>query len=142
MKRTLLLLSLWTVLSTGIYGQAGLSDYIRVVIGFTESGQHLEALKVCERLASLYPDNADVHFLRGINHYILKEYQSAIRDFDRTVELNPDYPDVYLYRAKARKAGKDYWGALKDYNRARDRNFAQTVTSLAGDLLKSIFSGG
>lgn len=140
MKRNLLAVLFIISGASFVSGQPVLSDYLALVIEFTESGQNLEAKKLCDNLASAYPGNADVFFLRGINHYVLKEYRKAIDDFDRTLELRPEYPDVYLYRARARKAEKDYLGALQDYNRAKDHNLAQTLTSLAGDAIRAIFS--
>ena len=140
-KRYHFLLVIYLLMWSGAAGQVSLSDYLSVVVSFTESGQNLEAVKICDRLSSQYPENADVYFLRGINHYVLEDYKRAIDDFGRTAELDPDYPDVYLYRARAKKADKDYLGALRDYNRAKDQNFSTTLTSLAGDMLKSVFSG-
>lgn len=121
--------------------QAELQDYLKVVIEFTEKNQNLEAVKLCDKLVILYPGTPDVYFLRGINKYLLKEYEDAIRDFDRTLTLNPDYPDAHLYRAKAKKANKDYLGALRDYSVAKDKNFTQTLSSLTGDAIRSIFVG-
>jgi tetratricopeptide (TPR) repeat protein len=89
----------------------------------------------------MYPDNADLHFLKGVNNYLLKNYDKAIEDFDRTVRLNPEYDDAYLYRARAKKANDDLIGALRDYNKAKNENFTQTMSSLAGDVIKSIFGG-
>lgn len=121
--------------------QADLKDYIQVVVEFTETNQNLEAIKLCDKLEKTYPKNPDIYYLRGINRYVLKEYDDAILDFDKTLELDPDYSDAYLYRAKVRKANKDYFGSMKDYNKAKDQNFSQTVTSLAGDMIRSLFSG-
>lgn len=121
--------------------KADLQAYLKVVIEFTEKNQNLEAVKLCDELVILYPENPDVYFLRGINKYLLKEYDDAIRDLDRTLNLNPDYPDAHIYRAKAKKANKEYLGALRDYSIAKDKNFSQTLSSLAGDAIRSIFAG-
>ena len=121
--------------------QVGLRDYLKVVIEFTENNQNLEAVKLCDKLVGLFPENADVYFLRGINKYLLEDYDGAIQDLDKTLSLNPDYPDAHLYRAKSKKASKDYIGALRDYSIAKDKNFTQTVSSLTGDALRSFFAG-
>ncbi len=71
---------------------------------------------------------------------MINDYEGAILDFDSVLLLNPNYSDGYLYRAKSKKAMKNYWGAMKDYNKAKDQNFSQTLTSLTGDVVKSIFS--
>jgi len=122
-----------------VIGQAGINDYLLQVIDFTEKNQNQEAIKLCNKLVKLYPDNPDVYFLRGINHYIIAEYEDAINDFDQTLEIDSEYPDAYLYRAKSKKSNKNYWSALRDYNKAKNENFSQTVTSLAGDAIRSIF---
>ena len=137
---TILLMSL-LLQAVSIFGQPGLEDYLKVAAGFTESRQHLEAISVCDKLIGTFPDNPDVYFLRGINRYMQDNYDGAVEDFDKTLSLFPDYPEAYLYRAKARKANKDYMGAIRDYRKAKDYNFTQTVASLAGDMVKSIFSG-
>ena len=140
MNRHYILVLFALLLGPTLRGQASVQEYLQVAAGFTESRQHLEAVKVCDKLAATYPDNADVFFLRGINHFMLNDFQKAIADFTETLDLDPDYPDAHLYRAKARKANKDYLGALRDYNQAKDQNFSQTVTSLAGDMIRSLFS--
>lgn len=124
-----------------VTAQTSVSEYLTIAIDLTESGEYEAAIKICDKLQKLDPENTDIYYLRGVNYYLLKNYEPAIRDFDKVLELNPNHPDAYLYRAKAKKANNDLMGALRDYNKAKDGNFSQTVTSLAGDLIKSIFSG-
>lgn len=124
-----------------VAAQVSISDYMNVAVEFTETGNYDAAIKLCDKLEKLDPANTDIYYLRGVNHYLLKNYDPAIKDFDKVLELNPDHPDAYLYRAKSKRAKNDLLGALRDYNKAKDENFSQTVTSLAGDLIKSFFSG-
>ena len=142
MKGNPLLFLILLFVSVAVKGQAGLKESLQVVVEFTENKQNLEAIRLCVKLIATYPDNADLYFLRGINHYVIRDHENAVKDFDKTVMLDPNYPDVYLYRAKAKKAGKDYMGAFRDYSKAKDKDFPQTLTSLAGDLIQSMFSGG
>lgn len=142
MKGNPLLFLILLFVSVAVKGQAGLTESLQVVVEFTENKQNLEAIRLCDKLIATYPDNADLYFLRGINHYVIRDHENAVKDFDKTVMLDPNYPDVYLYRAKAKKAGKDYMGAFRDYSKAKDKDFPQTLTSLAGDLIQSMFSGG
>jgi len=125
---------------TNVFGQAREAEFLRIAVDFTEENKHLEAIKVCDKLTKLMPESEDVYYLRGINKYMLNDYEGAILDFDSVLLLNPNYSDGYLYRAKSKKALKNYWGAMKDYNKAKDQNFSQTVTSLTGDVIKSVFS--
>ncbi len=142
MIRFRILLTILLTQALSIFGQPGLEDYLKVAAGFTENRQHLEAISVCDKLIGAFPENPDVYFLRGINRYMQADFEGAVDDFDKTLELFPDYPEAYLYRAKARKANKDYMGAIRDYRKAKDYNFTQTVASLTGEMVKSIFTGG
>jgi tetratricopeptide (TPR) repeat protein len=123
-----------------VFGQAREAEFLRIAVNYTEDNKYPEAIKVCDKLVKLMPENEDVYYLRGINKFLMNDYEGAISDFDSLLILNPNHSDGYLYRAKSKKAVKDYWGAMKDYNKAKDQNFSQTVTSLAGDVVKSLFS--
>lgn len=123
-----------------VFSQTREAEFLRIAVDFTEENKHPEAIKVCDKLTRLIPDNDDVYYLRGINRYMMNDFEGAISDFDSVLILNPNYSDAYLYRAKSKKAMKNYWGAMKDYNKAKDQNFSQTVTSLTGDMIKSVFS--
>jgi tetratricopeptide (TPR) repeat protein len=127
------------VLAATTYGQAREAEILQLAVDYTEQRKHPEAIKVCDKLSKLMPQNEDVYYLRGINKYMLEDYEGAIADFDSVLLINPNHSDSYLFRAKSKKANKNYWGAMRDYNKAKDQNFSQTVTSLAGDVVKSIF---
>lgn len=124
-----------------VSAQASMNDYLNIAIEFTETGKYDAAIKLCDKLEKLDPGNTDIFYLRGVNYYLLKNYEAAINDFNTVLKLSPDHSDAYLYRAKAKKANNNLMGAMRDYNKAKDGNFSQTVTSLAGDLIKSIFTG-
>lgn len=121
--------------------KTNVGEYLAIAIHFTETGQHEAAIKILNKLEKLDQNNQDIFYLRGINYYLLKEFNKAIDDFNKTLQLDPDHPEAYLYRAKAKKANNNLLGALSDYNKAKNENFSQTITSLAGDVIKSIFSG-
>jgi tetratricopeptide (TPR) repeat protein len=121
-------------------GQAELRAFLRIISEFTANKQYLEAVRVCDRTLAKYPESADLFYLRGINHYLLEEYEKAEEDFTKTLALQPNYPDVYLYRAKTRKALKKYMAALRDYRKAKNENMAKTVSSLTGDAIRSLFT--
>lgn len=122
-----------------LHSQQSANEYLDFAIKYTESNQPDEAIRVCNKLLIILPSNPDVFFLRGVNKYLKKDYKGAIADFDSTLKINPGKTDAYLFRAKSKKEIKDYWGALRDYNRAKDENFSSTVTSLAGDMVRSVF---
>lgn len=114
-------------------------EYLDFAIKYTEEQKFDEAIKTCDKLLELLPSNAEIFYLRGVNYFLKESYELAITDFDSTLSNNPNYTDAYLYRAKAKQALKQYWSALRDYNRAKDENFYSTLSSLAGDMVSSIF---
>jgi tetratricopeptide (TPR) repeat protein len=131
----------FTVL-TGINlsGQSHIEEFLNYAIEFTESNRNEEAIRVCDKLADMLPDNPDIFFLRGVNKYLLEDFDGAISDFDSVIEMNPNHTDAYLFRAKSKQGSGNYLGALRDYNTARSKNFYETISSLANDLMKSFFS--
>lgn len=136
--RKLLILLLF--IPIGLQANGNIDAYLKLAYDYTAKNQTLEAIKVCDKILEINPKHEDALFIRGINKYILGEYPSAIADFDLLISSNENYPDAYLYRAKAKKANKDYWAAFKDYNRAKNENFSKTLSSLAGDVVKSVVS--
>ena len=124
-----------------VTGQVKAGEYLNLAVKYTESGRYAEAIKVCDKLIALDDKNPDFYYLRGVNRYLMQDYENSIVDFDITIELDPNYTDAYLKRAKAKKETNDLMGAFRDYNRAKNENVSQTLSSLAGDLIKSVFSG-
>jgi tetratricopeptide (TPR) repeat protein len=137
MKKTLLFYLLIFPLASA-WAQT-FNEYLDYAIEYTEEKKHDEAIKVCNKLLETWPSNADIFFLRGVNKYLKSDYEGAIHDFDSTLSLNPNHSDAYLFRAKSKRALKDYWGAFRDLNKAKDENFYSTISSLAGDMVRSFF---
>ena len=125
----------------GVLAKGNINAYLKLALDFTAKNQSIEAIKLCDKILSIDPKHEDALFIRGINKYVMKDYDAAISDFDLLISYNNSYPDAYLYRAKAKKANHEYWSAFKDYNRAKDENLSKTLSVLAGDAVRSIFSG-
>jgi len=115
------------------------AEYLDFAIKYTEEQKYDEAIKVCNKLLKMLPSNPDIFYLRGVNYFLKSDYETAIINFDSAININSGFSDAYLYRAKSKRALKNYWGALRDYNRAKNENFYSTISSLAGDVIKSIF---
>lgn len=124
-----------------LQAKGNITAYLQLALEFTANNQTIEAIKLCDKILSIDPKQEDALFIRGINKYIRGDYSASILDFDLLIELNENYPDAYLYRAKAKKANKEYWSAFKDYNRAKNENFSKTLSTLAGEAVKSMVSG-
>ncbi|MCB2220953.1 MAG: hypothetical protein KQI35_11205 [Bacteroidetes bacterium] len=137
MKRTLLFYLLILSL-TSTWAQTT-SEYLDFAIKYTEENKHDEAIKVCDKLLEMLPNSADIFYLRGVNRYLKSDFEGAILDFDSTLSINPNHSDAYFFRAKSKRALKDYWGAFRDLNKAKDENFYSTISTLAGDMVRSIF---
>lgn len=65
----------------------------------------------CERTlvlaASLRPDLAYTHTLRGLMHMNLSEYEAAVESFDRALAMDPTDADARVARALSRRALDD-----------------------------------
>lgn len=125
---------------SNLTAQSQVEEILSYAIEFTESNRNEEAIRVCDKLADLLPDNPDIFFLRGVNKYLLKDFDGAISDFNSVLEMNPNHTDAYLFRAKSKKGNGNYLGALRDYNNARSKNFYETISSLANDFMISLFT--
>lgn len=132
---------LFLLIPCGLMAKGNINAYLKIALEFTSNNQSIEAIKVCDKILALDSKHEDALFIRGINYFILKDYDAAIDDFSLLISINEKYPDAYLYRARSRKGKKEYWSAFKDYNKAKDENFSKTLSTLTGDLVKSIFSG-
>ena len=58
-------------MSANVFSQDREAEFLRIAVDFTEESKHLEAIKVCDKLTKLLPENEDVYYLRGINKYML-----------------------------------------------------------------------
>jgi tetratricopeptide (TPR) repeat protein len=139
--RTGLVIIIIVTIVLNLNGQSAVEEYLNYAIRFTESNRNEEAIKVCDKLAGLLPDNPDIYYLRGVNKYLIQDYEGAVSDFDITLAMNPNHTDAYLFRARSKKGKRDFLGALRDYNSARNENLYETISSLATDFMGSLFRG-
>jgi tetratricopeptide (TPR) repeat protein len=61
------------------------------------------------------PNDAEIHYQRGITYFHLNKLSLALVDFDKAAELDPENPYRYSSRAYIRDACGDTEGAYKDY---------------------------
>jgi tetratricopeptide (TPR) repeat protein len=135
------LLALFIILTiSNLTGQSEVEEYLSYAIAFTESKRNEEAIIMCDKLTDLLPGNPDIFFLRGVNKYLIKDYEGAIYDFDIALEISPNHTDALLFRARAKKGNRDYLGSLRDYNSARTKNLYETISSLTTDFMTSLLS--
>lgn len=65
-----------------------------------------------------HPQNAELHYLRGLARYVRKEFAAAAADFDRSLQLDPSSPGAYYHRGLCRFDLFDLKGAFEDVSRA------------------------
>jgi tetratricopeptide (TPR) repeat protein len=57
-----------------------------------------EALTAFTDVARTEPDRADVHYLMGYCHYMLKEFQQSLDAFERSFEKDPAFDPRTIYQ--------------------------------------------
>ena len=57
-----------------------------------------EALTAFAEVAQAEPDRADVHYLMGYCHYMLKEFQQSLDAFERSFEKDPTFDPRTIYQ--------------------------------------------
>jgi lipoprotein NlpI len=63
-----------------------------------KKGAGEEALPLAEKAIALYPEDDQVHFVRGSVYEFLERHADAIKDFDKAIELNPKAAEAYDHR--------------------------------------------
>jgi tetratricopeptide (TPR) repeat protein len=57
-----------------------------------------DALAAFSEVAQSEPDRADVHYLMGYCHLILKEFEQALDAFQRSFETDPEFDPRTIYQ--------------------------------------------
>lgn len=140
MKRILLSLIFFTSLCF-VSGQNLVQEYVILIDNGMKKSDYDQSLKICNKLINYQPAFYYAYYLRGLNYYLMEDYEMALDDFDQSIKLNSDFSDAYIQRAKTKSKLNNLLGAMADYNRVRNEKFYESVSSLAGDVLWSVFSG-
>jgi tetratricopeptide (TPR) repeat protein len=64
-----------------------------------------QALQELGTVAAAEPDRADVLYLMGYCHYILKHFEDSLSAFRRTFEVDPDFDPRGIYQPRYRPEG-------------------------------------
>lgn len=70
-------------------GSASHTYYTGLSICYSELNKPKEALKILAKAESLFPDNADVYYYRGIIHLDLENFEESENCLLRSLELSP-----------------------------------------------------
>jgi len=80
--------------------------------------QHDLAMLDLAEAIKLDPDNATVQNLMGKNHFMLGNYELAIKFFDRAIDLNANFYNAFVNRATTYYRDNQLQKAMKDVNAA------------------------
>jgi tetratricopeptide (TPR) repeat protein len=75
-----------------------------------------------EKPDSIELSNIEDLFDKGVDHFNMDLYDTAIAYFTEVLEMNPDHPDALYYRAVARANNKDFDQAVSDFTKALEKN--------------------
>ncbi len=64
-----------------------------------------QALEELGQVSQANPDRADVLYLMGYCHYVLKHFQDSLDAFRRSFEVDPDFDPRGIYQARYRPEG-------------------------------------
>ena len=64
-----------------------------------------QALQELGQVSQADPDRADVLYLMGYCHYVLKHFQDSLDAFRRSFEVDPDFDPRGIYQARYRPEG-------------------------------------
>jgi serine/threonine-protein kinase len=59
---------------------------------------------------------------RGLAHFELEDYQTAMNDYNQALQINPNRADIYFNRGLSRIALGEYQEAISDFNQALKLN--------------------
>ncbi len=84
-------------------------------------GNPREAIESLNLAIQADEENARAFNVRGVAHFELKDYPSALLDYDQAIKLHPNWYQPYFNRARLRVEQSDWESALKDFSEAVSR---------------------
>lgn len=102
--------------------QVKANTYFRDADYAYNNGDNYEAISNYDKFVQMEPDNGAVYNNRGLAHYRLWHYQTAIADLTRAIELLPHSALVYSNRGAVYFRTSKYDEALADLDEAIQRN--------------------
>ncbi len=87
-----------------------------------QQNNHAAAIQTLNQLMTHEPDNADHYANRGLMHYSLQQWDSALADYDAAIALNGELDRAYSNRANLYASQQNWVAAIADYDQAIDLN--------------------
>lgn len=69
--------------------------FMSLVKYYNGHNEYERALKKCDKMVELYPDNRDYWFMKGKEEMFLEMYDAAIASFDKCLKIKADDADAY-----------------------------------------------
>lgn len=88
--------------------ETGLLSIILKAYQLREQNQHASAVELCEKCLQSFPQNPEVHCLRGILLQDEKKYMLAEESINTAIQINPRKSDYYFFLGNALFSQKKY----------------------------------
>jgi tetratricopeptide (TPR) repeat protein len=95
-----------------------MSEYEEHGKKYLDAGEYDQALEAFSQALKGDPNNAHLHYLRGIAYGWLEDYDSALIDLNRAIKLTPKYTEAYHERGMTHLNLGNYGLANKDFDQA------------------------
>ena len=93
-------------------GALSFTYYTGLSICYSEMNKPQEALKILAKANILFPENADIYYYLGLNHFDLENYEEAEECFLKSLELSPS--NMKIERSEClNNLGVLYWDDLR-----------------------------
>lgn len=104
------------------HAKLGPEKLITVALQHRAEGRYAEALDVMDQAISSYPDNAELHTVRGSLRLEQNRLTEALQDLETAAKMDPTNPVILVNRAQVYKGFGRNQDALDDLNRAIELN--------------------
>ena len=81
-----------------------------------DTGKFEEAVKIFNKVISLFPSNIEAYFYRGSSYMALNMYDMAIEDYSKVIDLDLDHYKAYLNRGITYHLKGELDKAIEDYD--------------------------
>lgn len=78
-----------------------LEERVEYFLSEAEAGRLKHAKAGLEKLTKEYPEEATVHFARGVVRVYDEDHEQALAAFDQAIELNPEFVEAWMNKAAA-----------------------------------------
>ena len=74
-------------------GELDEREWCLLVEAYNSAKQYEKGIEVCQKALKKYPDNWEIHLLKGLLYFNMKQYDDAIECFERSGELGTPFCD-------------------------------------------------